>query len=88
MKIGDKKNPDLNNEQVQYEFYSKSLCKKFNVNYDDKLITFDDGVTYSFKEISNMKQNISTFDVHLGHLLKDIFKVTYVGPIQLEEENE
>lgn len=75
------------NEQIEYEFFSHNIGKKFNVDYEVKMVTFEDGVTYSFNEIRDMKQNITTLDVCIGHVLKDVFRVTYAGKVISEVED-
>lgn len=81
-------NKILKNKLIEYQFISHLLGQKFNVDYEDEMITFEDGVTYSFREIREMKKNIPTFDVGIGHLLKDVFKVTYAGKVTVEDDDD
>jgi hypothetical protein len=78
----------IKNNEVGFEFFSHTLGKKFNVDYEVEMVTFEDGVTYSFDEIQKMKQNFSALDVCNGHLLKRIFGVTFVGEERLELEKK
>lgn len=71
-------------EQRKFEFVSKNLDKKFNVDYENEMIVFEDGVTYSFNEIALMKKHISSLDINFCHLIKDVLGVSYAGNIIIE----